>query len=149
PSSSAPGGPIRFALDAGQSPLFLLIDGGTATGTVNTSGRIGIHGRGGTVDITGVLVDSNGQRIDGQAAAQLSDATRPATGPEISRFRINDCVVSSFNCVSPAQVIIVPPTTPPPPPLVFGTGGRDPDTVSPNVSEEWTIMDDDDDDDTR
>ncbi|MBR0645931.1 two-partner secretion domain-containing protein [Plastoroseomonas hellenica] len=148
-ASSAPAGAIRFSLDAQQSPLFLLIDGGSATGTVNTSGRIGIHGRGGTVEITGTLVDSSGQRIEGQAAARMTDATRPATGAEISRFRINDCVVSSFNCVVPAQVIVVPTAAPVPPPLIYGGVGRDPDAVSPNVSEEWTAPDDDEEDDKR
>ncbi|MBR0667899.1 filamentous hemagglutinin N-terminal domain-containing protein [Roseomonas hellenica] len=148
-ASSAPAGAIRFSLDAQQSPLFLLIDGGSATGTVNTSGRIGIHGRGGTVEITGTLVDSSGQRIEGQAAARMTDATRPATGAEISRFRINDCVVSSFNCVVPAQVIVVPTAAPVPPPLIYGGVGRDPDAVSPNVSEEWTAPGDDEEDDKR
>lgn len=148
-ASNAPAGAIRFSLDAGQSPLFLLIDGGSATGTVNTSGRIGIHGRGGTVEITGTLVDPSGQRIEGQAAARMTDATRPATGTEISRFRINDCVVSSFNCVVPAQVIVVPTAAPVPPPLVYGGVGRDPDAVSPNVSEEWTAPGDDEEEDKR
>jgi filamentous hemagglutinin family protein len=142
-ASGAPAGAIHFSLDAGQSPLFLLIDGGSATGTVNTSGRIGIHGRGGAVEITGTLIDPSGQRIEGQAAARMTDATRPATGTEISRFRINDCVVSSFNCVVPAQVIVVPTAAPVPPPLIYGGVGRDPDAVSPNVSEEWTAPDDD------
>jgi filamentous hemagglutinin family protein len=145
-ASGAAAGSIRFNLDAGQSPLFLLIDGGSASGTVNTVGRIGIHGRGGLVELTGTIVDASGQRIDGQAAARLADATRPATGADLSRFRINDCIVSSFNCVTPSQVIVVPSVTPAPPPLIYGGVGRDPDAIIPNVSEEWTVPRDREDD---
>jgi len=45
--------------------------------------------------------------------------------------------------VAPTQVIVIPVTVPSIPPLVFGIGGRDPDAVSPNVAEEWSVRDDD------
>ncbi|MDB5317270.1 MAG: filamentous hemagglutinin N-terminal protein, partial [Rhodospirillales bacterium] len=143
PSSNAPAGTAQIRLDALQSPVFLLLDGGSFSGVFNTSGRVGVHGRGGGSQASGVLVDPFGRRLEGQATASLADATRPATGGEIARFRVNDCVISSFNCVAPTQVIVIPVTVPSIPPLVFGVGGRDPDAVSPNVAEEWSVREDD------
>ena len=142
PSNNNAAGNARVRLDALQSPVFLLLDGGSFTGVFNTAGRIGVHGRGGSSSATGVLVDPFGRRLEGQSTASLADATRPATGAEISRFRLNDCVISSFNCVAPTQVIVVPVTVPTIPPLSFGIGGRDPDAVSPNVAEEWSTRED-------
>lgn len=135
--SSAPAGPLAINLDAGSSPVFLLIDGGSATGTIVSAGRLGIHGTGGTVELTGRFVDANGAVIGGAGAARFADGTRPAASGSLSRYRINGCVVSSINCVVPSQVISIPQAPPQRVELNIG-GGRitDPDVQMPNVAEE-------------
>lgn len=137
PASAAPAGPVSLNIDAGRSPIFLLIDGGAATGTIVSAGRIGIHGTGGSADLFGQFVDANGVIIGGPGAARFGDTTRPAASGTLTRYRINNCVISSINCVVPSQVLSIPQAPPQRVDLSIG-GGRitDPDVQVPNVSEE-------------
>ena len=137
PASAAPGGPVWINIDAGRSPIFLLIDGGAARGTIVSAGRLGIHGTGGSADLFGQFVDANGAVIGGPGAARFGDTTRPAASGTLTRYRINNCVISSINCVVPSQVLSIPQAPPQRVDLNIG-GGRitDPDVQVPNVSEE-------------
>ncbi|MBB5690643.1 filamentous hemagglutinin family protein [Roseomonas alkaliterrae] len=137
PASAAPAGAVSINIDAGSSPVFLLIDGGAATGRIVSAGRIGIHGTGGSADLFGQFVDVNGVVIGGPAAARFGDTTRPAASGTLTRYRINNCVISSINCVVPSQVLSIPQAPPQRVDLSIG-GGRitDPDVQVPNVSEE-------------
>jgi filamentous hemagglutinin family protein len=134
-SRPAAAGNIVLALDAEGSPVFLLIDGANVAGDI-IAGRLGIHGVGGEARLFGSLGG-----FPGQAAARFGDVTRFSetgivTPPTLSRYRINECVISSLNCVNPNLVILLP--TPPPPivDLITDILARDPDAVLPNVSEE-------------
>ena len=134
-SRDAPAGNVLLALDAATSPVFLLIDGANAAGDI-IAGRLGIHGVGGEARLFGTLGG-----FPGQAAARFGDVTRFSEGgivtpAALSRYRINDCVLSSLNCVNPNLIILLP--TPPPPlvDLITDILARDPDAVLPNVSEE-------------
>ncbi|MGG5890591.1 hypothetical protein ACLF3G_26085 [Falsiroseomonas sp. HC035] len=130
-------GDVRLNLDAGQNPIFLLIDGGDATGQV-VAGRIGVHGlpAGGrasgtpVVDLTGFV---NG--FGGTTAARfgLTTAT-PVSGQAL--YRINDCVISTLNCVATAiaQPLVLPLLN------NFSLQGvlpsLDQDVLVPNIAEE-------------
>jgi hypothetical protein len=134
-SVDAPAGNVALALDAGLSPVFLLVDAGSVAGDI-IAGRLGIHGVGGDARLFGSLGG-----FPGQAAARFGDVTRFSslgivTPSVLSRYRINECVISSLNCVNPNLVILLP--TPPPPlvDLVTDILARDPDAVLPNVAEE-------------
>ncbi len=137
PASSAAAGPLAINIDAGRSPLFLLIDGGFATGTIVSAGRLGIHGTGGGAELTGRLADISGNLIGGSAAARFADSTRPAASGALTRYRLNSCVISSVNCIVPSQVISIPQAPPQRVDIALG-GGRitDPDVQIPNVAEE-------------
>ena len=106
PSRSNPAGSVLLRLEAGQSPVFLLLDGGSATGTIH-AGRLGVHGTGGKVELLGRLGHSTGPE-----AARFGDATRPIEPRSLQNYRINGCVLSSINC-------IVPPRFQPLPPLIL------------------------------
>lgn len=75
--------------------------------------------------------------IGGPGAARFGDTTRPAASGTLTRYRINNCVISSINCVVPSQVLSIPQAPPQRVDLTIG-GGRitDPDVQVPNVSEE-------------
>ncbi|MBP0465561.1 filamentous hemagglutinin N-terminal domain-containing protein [Roseomonas sp. PWR1] len=137
PASSAPAGLLAINVDAGRSPIFLLIDGGFVSGTIVSAGRLGIHGTGGGSELTGNLTDISGSPVSGSAAARFADSTRPAASGALSRYRFNGCVVSSVNCVVPSQVISIPQAPPQRVDITLG-GGRitDPDVQIPNVAEE-------------
>ena len=137
PASAAAAGPLAINIDAGRSPLFLLIDGGFATGTVVSAGRLGIHGTGGGAELVGRLADISGNLISGAAAARFADSTRPAASGTLTRYRLNNCVISSVNCIVPSQVISIPQAPPQRVDITLG-GGRitDPDVQIPNVAEE-------------
>jgi len=135
PSSDAAGGPALFDVDAGASPLFLLLDAGSATGRV-FAGRVGVHGRGGELNITGTLGG-----VDGAGAARFADITRTGEGGlllggDIIRYRINDCVISSVNCVSPTVIVLLSPAAPVPLVILREDAPRDPDTLVPNAGAE-------------
>jgi hypothetical protein len=131
PSSNAAAGPITInLLDAGASPVFLLLNGGDARGTL-LAGRLGVQGTGGSATLTGSL---NGNA--GTGAAAFGDVTRPIAPEDLGEYRINGCVLASINCV-------VTPTFQPLPPWRFldieitvRSAGVDPAEVTiPNVGE--------------
>lgn len=95
-------GTVLLNLDAGQSPVFLLIDGGQASGSI-AAGRLGIQGVGGSVGLVGSL---NG--VGGSSAATYADITRPIDATGISNYRINGCVVAGINCTPPPIITFVP-----------------------------------------
>ncbi|MEO3475782.1 filamentous hemagglutinin N-terminal domain-containing protein [Roseomonas sp. CAU 1739] len=137
PASSAPAGTMQINVDAGRSAVFLLLDGGSATGTVVSAGRIAIHGTGGSAELTGQLVDISGSPVGGQSAARFADSTRPASTGALTRYRINGCVVSSVNCVVPSQVLTIPQAPPQQINIRLGGGAiTDPDVQLPNIAEE-------------
>jgi hypothetical protein len=137
PASSAPAGTMVLDIDAGRSAIFLLLDGGTATGTIASAGRIGIHGTGGSADLRGTLTDVSGTPVDGAAAARLADSTRPAASGALTRYRLNGCVVSSVNCIVPSQIISIPQAPPQQVDLRLGNNRiTDPEVQVPNVGDE-------------
>ena len=97
-TSSASAGVLTLAVSAGSSPVFLLLDGGVASGFI-AAGRLGVHGTGGSVSLLGTLAG-----VPGSAAAASADITRPIDPTLQSNYRINGCVVASINCVPPPSI---------------------------------------------
>jgi hypothetical protein len=136
-ASSAPGGDAGIDIDAGRSAVFLLLDGGSASGTIVSAGRLGIHGTGGVAELYGSLSDTRGTPVGGAAAATYADSTRPAEPGAITRYRLNGCVVSSVNCIVPSQIAIMPQALPERVELRLSGGSiNDPDVMMPNISAE-------------
>jgi filamentous hemagglutinin family protein len=137
PASTAPAGTMVLNIDAGRSAVFLLLDGGTATGEIASAGRLAIHGTGGSADLSGRLTDVSGTPVDGAAAARFADSTRPAASGALSRYRLNGCVVSSVNCIVPSQIISIPQAPPQQVDLRLGNNRiTDPEVQVPNVGDE-------------
>jgi hypothetical protein len=137
PASGAPAGTMVLNIDAGRSAIFLLLDGGSATGEIASAGRLAIHGTGGSTDLTGRLTDVSGTPVDGAAAARFADSTRPAASGSLSRYRLNGCVVSSVNCIVPSQIITIPQAPPQQVDLRVGNNRiTDPEVQVPNVADE-------------
>jgi filamentous hemagglutinin family protein len=133
---AVPGGTVRLNLQAGSSPVFLLLDGGSASGTLD-AGRLGVSGTGGEVSLQGTL-----GALDGSEAARLGNISLQLnTGgiqqPEArTRYRFNQCVLGSINCT---VLTVVQPITNPLAQLVtirLTAPARDPDALLPNVTEE-------------
>jgi hypothetical protein len=134
-SSGRAAGNVALLLGAGSSPVFLLIDGANASGDV-VAGRLGVHGIGGEANLFGSLGG-----FPGQAAARFGDVTRVtetglAPAASLSRYRINECVLSSVNCVNPNVVMVLPPPQVPTVQIVTEVLAREPDAVLPNVGAE-------------
>jgi hypothetical protein len=137
PASTAPAGAMSLNIDAGRSAIFLLLDGGRATGTIASAGRLGIHGTGGSAELFGRLTDVSGSPVDGAAAARFADSTRPAASGALTRYRLNGCVVSSVNCIVPSQIITIPQAPPQQVDLRVGNNRiTDPEVQVPNVGDE-------------
>ncbi|MBW6400971.1 filamentous hemagglutinin N-terminal domain-containing protein [Roseomonas sp. HJA6] len=137
PASTAAAGPMQIDIDAGRSAIFLLLDGGTVTGNIVSAGRLGIHGTGGSAELTGQIIDISGTPVGGTTAARFADSTRPASTGALTRYRINGCVVSSVNCVVPSQVLTIPQAPPQRIDIRLGGGAiTDPDVQLPNIAEE-------------
>ena len=75
------------SLIAPNSPLFLLVDRGSATGTIDVA-RLGLVILGGSTDLAGCVAG-----VCGPNAASLGRTTDPS-----SLARLNNCPVSSPNC---------------------------------------------------
>jgi hypothetical protein len=101
PNSTA--GALSMQLDAGNSATFLTVGNAAVTGTI-AAGRLGVHGAGGAMTLTGTLGGKAGE-----SAAPLGDITRPVTTSVLQKYKINDCVITSVSCV-------VAPTAQPAPP---------------------------------
>lgn len=96
------------SLVAPESALFLVIDGGDATGTIDVA-RLGLIILGGSTDLSGCV---NG--VCGPNAASLGRTTDAS-----AEARLNNCPVSSPNCLSfPNTVSIVSSQTPTAPVVV-------------------------------
>jgi len=135
--SAAPAGTLTFTINANRSAIFLLIDGGNAVGDINTAGRVAVFGSGGTVDLTGTLIDFRGNTLSGIAASALTDSGRPAPSGSLTRFRFNGCVISSVNCIVVSQAVTIPQAPPQAVDLrLYGGRITDPDVQIPNVAEE-------------
>jgi filamentous hemagglutinin family protein len=105
-------GPVALSLAAGQSPVFLLLDGGSASGTLG-AGRLGVLGLGGTVALSGSL----GSRTD-RSAAQLGDVAGPTGATARESYRFNSCALASSACTPEAPVLeTAPPIALLPPPV--------------------------------
>jgi len=130
PAVNAPAGPVMMNIDAGRSPVFLLLDGGIATGTV-VAGRVAVHGTGGSADLVGQL-----SGLVGSEATRASDITRPVEPASLPNYRINSCVVGSINCVVPPRFVPIPPAVRTSVDFIFRPGQINPlDITIPNTGE--------------
>jgi filamentous hemagglutinin family protein len=136
-ATSAAAGDVRLNLDAQLNPVFMLIDGGSIRGQLD-AGRLGVHG-----------LPTSG-RLNGDPVAELTGALSGFGGTTAARFglvtatpssgqalyRINDCVISTLNCVATSivQPLLIPLVT------NFSLRGVQPsldqDVLVPNVAEE-------------
>jgi hypothetical protein len=103
--TNAPAGDIFLNLSAASSPVFLLLNGGTATGNLE-AGRLGVFGVPGTelpggraVDLTGTLNDFGGVSAARFGSVSAVALGVPPTGVQFYRF--NNCTLTSLNCVTP------------------------------------------------
>ncbi|NKC32838.1 two-partner secretion domain-containing protein [Falsiroseomonas selenitidurans] len=136
-ASAAAAGTVTLLLDAGDSPVLLMLDGGTASGVL-TAGRLGVHGLPGTERAAGDnVVSLSGQlnRVEAGIAAQFGRSTARAAADEV-RYRFNECVIGAVNCAgtSLAQPFVVPLDT-----RIDIRRDRprlDPDVLLPNIAEE-------------
>ncbi|WP_203070673.1 beta strand repeat-containing protein [Falsiroseomonas ponticola] len=109
--AAAAAGPAAFDLAVGSSPLFLLLDSGSAVGVLE-AGRLGVLGSGGSAFIVGTLGGAGG----GTAAQSVAVAS---TG---SNYLFNSCVMGATLCggqpaapdePGPVTPPVVPPVQPP------------------------------------
>jgi len=98
-ASANPAGVVQLHLDAGASPVFLLLDGGSASGGL-AAGRLGVHGRGGSVELAGAIA---GRQDETAALAPAADITRPIPSEEHQRYRFNGCIIGSASCDAPVD----------------------------------------------
>jgi hypothetical protein len=102
PPSAAPSAGAAFDLQVGAAPVFLLLDGGPAVGTLE-AGRFGLAGSGGTAFLVGAIGGVGGQ----EAAALVSLSGSGA-------FQFNGCPAGIAHCGRPPEP--APPPDPPAPP---------------------------------
>ncbi|MGX9966294.1 beta strand repeat-containing protein [Roseomonas sp. F4] len=137
PATAAAAGPLTLALDAGESPVFLLLDGGTATGVL-TAGRLGVHGITGAERVEGdntVALSGTLNGLSAGIAAQFGRATATLPSDQV-RYRFNECVVGSVTCAAPS---IIQPFVLPVQNRIDIRSDRprlDPDVLLPNIAEE-------------
>jgi mucin-19 len=142
PPTNAAAGAILVNLNAGSLPIFMLMNGGTATGTI-TAGRLGVYGLpGSTVLPDGRSVNLLGTLggVAGESAARFGNlGGQPGTQPSplaLDLYRFNNCVLSSVNCVVPTFLQI--PTIPLINSVILGIqqpAFDDRDVLLPNVAE--------------
>ncbi|MBX9748683.1 MAG: hypothetical protein K5Q68_03620, partial [Roseococcus sp.] len=140
--TNAAAGAVQININAGSSPVFMLLNGGTAAGFI-TAARLGVYGLPGstplpdgrTLNLTGTL-----SGIGGEGAARfgiLGSATGSQPSPlALDLYRFNNCVISSVNCVVPTFLQI--PTIPLVNSVILGLqqpGFDDRDVLLPNVAE--------------
>ena len=130
PASSASAGTLELNLNANNSAVFMLVDGGRVSGNVS-AGRLGLQGAGGGAGLLGSLGG-----IPGSGAAHLATITHPIDGMALSNYRLNDCVFGSVNCIAPPTVQLVPSIPARTPDLTLGNSRIDTSEVTiPNVSD--------------
>ena len=134
-ADTGPAGDVLLNLVAGDSPVFLLLDGGQASGQVE-AGRLGIHGGNGGSAFTGQLAG-----VAGGDAAGHADVSRSLAGgtpsPESQQFyRFNNCVIGAVTCNTLAVLQPLPVVAASLPDLRFAPVPRDPDTLLPNIAAE-------------
>jgi filamentous hemagglutinin len=92
-------GRIGLALDAGASPVFLLLGGAHAEGTL-VAGRLGLLGLGGGASLSGRIGG-----LGGAAAAGRVEAGGTALGPA---YAFNLCAMGHAGCATPPPVVVRP-----------------------------------------
>ena len=101
-AATAAAGPAVFDLAAGLSPVFLLLDGGSALGVLD-AGRLGVLASGGSAFILGTLAGAGGGTV-AQGVAVAAGGTS---------YLFNNCVMGAALCTPPpAAAPVVPPVTP-------------------------------------
>ncbi len=125
-ASGAAAGPAAFDIAAGASPVFLLIDGGSAVGQVDAA-RFGLLARGGSAFLVGALAGTGGE-----GAAPLVAVTSAGAG-----YLFNGCHMGSPVCAALAGPPPAPPARPDPPapptagPPTAGPPPREPEAPRP------------------
>lgn len=130
-----PAGEVVLDVMAGGSAIFLLIDGGRASGTID-AGRIGIHGGSGAAEFTGNLGG-----LEGGLSATRGDVSRLLTTgvftPGSQQFyRFNACVIGTTSCHTLAVLQPLPLVINSIPDLRMVAVPRDPEALLPNIAEE-------------
>ncbi|WP_158639330.1 two-partner secretion domain-containing protein [Elioraea rosea] len=114
------------SLIAPTSPLFLLLDRGSATGTIDVA-RLGLVIFGGSTDLSGCVAG-----VCGANAASLGRTTDPS-----ALARLNNCPVSSPNCFTlPTTVTYTDPQPRELPTIVAERRGSEIDLPLSDVAEE-------------
>jgi mucin-19 len=142
PPTNAAAGAIQINLNAGTSPVFMLLNGGTASGNI-TAGRMGVYGLPGSATLPdGRALNLNGSLggVGGEGAARFGIlGGAPGSQPSplaLDLYRFNNCVISSVNCVVPTFLQL--PTIPLINSVILGIqqpGFDDRDVLLPNVAE--------------
>lgn len=129
-------GSIALNLRAGAAPVFLLLDGGTAQGTLQ-AGRLGVLGSGGQIELSGSLggIEGSGAARLGRLSFALESGGRQPLAAS-SEYRFNNCVLGSLNCSVLALVQPLPVPTANIIALQLAAPKQDPDSLLPNVTEE-------------
>ncbi|PZW51018.1 filamentous hemagglutinin family protein [Humitalea rosea] len=130
-----PAGEVVLNVAAGDSAIFLLIDGGKSSGTID-AGRLGIHGGSGAAEFTGNLGG-----LEGGLSATRGDVSRFLTTglftPGSQQFyRFNACVIGATACNTLAVLQPLPVVLTSIPDLRLAPTPRDPDALLPNIAEE-------------
>lgn len=113
-AGSAAAGDISVFVEAGSSPVFMLMNGAVASGRL-VAGRLGVQGLGGGADLSGSIAG-----IATGAAAQRAVPTTQATPAAQAAYLFNGCVMGALDCAggggsTPGGGGPDPGTTPPPP----------------------------------
>jgi hypothetical protein len=119
-------------LAAGASPVFLLLDGGSALGQVS-AGRLGLLGEGGSAFLVGTLAGAGGE-----GAAPL--VVLSAGGPG---YLFNGCLMGATLCAGaqPGPGPLPPdpaPSPPPQPPALRASLPDDPAQRRPQAAAPWS-----------
>ncbi|WP_431285855.1 filamentous hemagglutinin N-terminal domain-containing protein [Humitalea sp. 24SJ18S-53] len=133
-ASTEPGGAVQLNLLATDLPVFLLLNGGAASGDI-IAGRLSVQGAGGRVEVSGRLGPFDGSAA--AARATLSTVVDGAYAPAGQQnYRFNNCVLGSVNCTVLAVLVPVPVPTREITELRTAPTPRDPDALLPNIAEE-------------
>jgi len=141
PPTNAAAGAVLVNLNAPGLPVFMLLNGGTASGTI-TASRLGVYGLPGATLPDGRSVNLLGSLggVFGESAARFANlGSQTGTQPSplaLDLYRFNNCVLSSVNCVVPTFLQL--PTIPLINSVILGVqqpAFDDRDVLLPNVAE--------------